>query len=146
MLGRISARPSPRTQERPGFIAMLTVVIIGALVLTLGIAAALQGQTETLMAGQADYEQYVRSVAQTCIDEALHRLKLDSGYAGGTVPIGADTCTVTVSGGGSSRTIVSTATSDVFTKVITVAASLKQNVPANARAWHVDAWTESDPP
>ncbi|MEK9152859.1 MAG: hypothetical protein AAB692_05845 [Patescibacteria group bacterium] len=141
-----TAKNGVRRNFEAGAAALLTVIIIGVMILTLGMAAAFQGQTEALLAGQTDYENYVRSLAQTCVDESLYRLKLNAAYAGGTVPIGVDSCSVSVAGVGSSRTITATAFSDIYTKVITVAASLKQNVAANARAWHVDSWTESDPP
>lgn len=130
-----------------GVIALITVIILGALILAVGLSASFTGQTETILAGALDREQLARMFAQTCADEALYRLKLDSTYTGGTVPVGAsDTCTVSVSGSGSSRTITLAATSDIFTKTIVIAASLKQNAAANASAWHIDSWTEGDPP
>lgn len=130
-----------------GVIALITVIILGALILAVGLSASFTGQTETILSGQLDREQLARILAQTCVDEAMHRLKLDSTYTGGTVLVGAsDTCTVSVSGSGSSRTITLAATSDIFTKTIVIGASLKQNAAANASAWHIDSWTESDPP
>lgn len=124
----------------------MIVIIIGALILAIGISASFSGQTETIISGQLDREELARALTQTCADEALHRLKLDSTYTGGTIPIDSDTCTATVAGSGSSRTITVSATSDVFTKTATISASLKQNVAANASAWHVDSWAEGDPP
>lgn len=133
------------TNER-GIIALTTVIIIGAIILAVGVSAALVGQTEITLAGQSDREYLARGLASACIDEAMLRLKRNSGYTGGSVPIGSDTCVAAVTGSGSSRTITATATSDVFTKAVTVAASLKSNVAGNASAWHIDSWTEGDPP
>ena len=136
-----------RTRQDHGFVLLVTVILIGAVILSIGIAAAFLGQTDVILAGQADRDVIARNLAQTCIEEALHRLKLNSGYTGGTVPIGTDSCTATVTGSGSSRTIVAAASTDsTFTKTITVAASLKQNTAANASGWHVDSWSETDPP
>ena len=140
---RLSLFPS----SQKGFIALMTVIIIGAMILSVGISAALIGQTEIVLSGQTDRGYAARSLASACVEEALHRLKLNDAYAGGTVPVGAtDTCTVVVSGTGSSRTITATASSDIFTKSVVVAASLKQNAAGNAKAWHVDSWAEADPP
>ncbi len=82
----------------------------------------------------------------SCVEESVHRLKLNSAYTGGTVPLGADTCTVTVSGSGSSRTIAATATIDGYTKAVAATATLKQNAAMNAAGWSVTAWAETDPP
>lgn len=135
-----------RKKSESGAVALITVVIVGLLILTIGVTSAFQSQTETLMAGHADYDNYVRNLAQTCADEALFRLKRDAAYAGGSVPIGVDSCTATVTGAGSARTVTATAASGSFTKTITVSASLVQNAAGNAKAWHVDSWVESDPP
>lgn len=126
---------------------MLTIIIISALIMAVGVSAALIGQTEVVLSGHADREYAARSLAAACVEEGLHRLKLDSGYLGGTVPVGAsDTCDVTVTGIGATRTITASAASAEFTKSIVVSASLRQNAALNARAWHIDSWTEGDPP
>jgi hypothetical protein len=129
-----------------GFIGLLTVIVLGALILSIGITTAFVGQTQLILAAHADHEYAVRALVTACVEESVHRLKLNSGYAGGTVPLGADACTVTVSGSGSSRTIAATATVDGYTKAVAATATLKQNAAANARAWSVTAWAEADPP
>jgi|SRR5687768_17162322 len=130
----------------PGFIGLLTVIVIGALVLSIGISTAFVGQTQLILAGHADYEYAVRALVTACVEESVHRLKIDSGYTGGTVPLGNDSCTVTVSGAGSTRSILATATINGYTKAVTATATLKQNASLNSRAWSITAWSENDPP
>lgn len=132
--------------EERGVIALMTVIIIGALVLAVGISVSFIGQTEVIITGDTDREQSLRSLVFTCIEEATFRLKSDPAYVGGTVPIGLDSCAVTVSGSGSTRTVLATATIDPYTKSATASVLLKQNVAGNARGWAVDSWLESDPP
>lgn len=132
--------------KKKGLIALLTVIIIGAIVLSIGLAAAFIGNTAIIVAGHADREYSTRMLASACVEEAMHRLKLDSGFTSGTIPIGSDTCVISMSGSGSNRTITLTATSGQYTKTITIGGLLKQNVAANARAWTVDSWVEGDPP
>jgi hypothetical protein len=135
------------SQGQDGVIALLTIIIISAMILAVGVSAALIGQTEIALSGQSDREYAARSLASMCVEEALHRLKLNPAYVGGTLPIGtSDSCTVAVTGSGNNRTITATASSDVFTKSIVVATSIKQNGQGNAKAWHVDSYTEGDPP
>lgn len=127
-------------------IGLLTVIVIGAIVLTVGIAASMLGQTQLVLAGYADREDLARALAMTCLEEAVHRLKQNSAYAGGTVPLGTDTCSVTVSGSGSTRTLTATGTVDAHSKTLTATATLKQNASLSAKAWSITAWSENDPP
>jgi hypothetical protein len=131
---------------RRGFIGLLTVIVIGAMVLALGISTAFIGQTQLTLSAHADYEYAVRALVSSCVEESVHRLKFDSAYTGGTVPLGNDTCTVTVSGSGSTRTIAATATVNTYTKAVTATATLKQNAALNAKGWSITAWSENDPP
>lgn len=119
--------------------------MIGAMVLAIGVSAAFIGQTEVILAGHVDQEHFARNVAAACAEEALHRLKLNSGYVGGTVPVGSQSCTATVTGSGSTRTVSAAASSAEFVKTIVIGASLRQNAALNASAWHIDSWTEADP-
>jgi len=131
--------------DRRGMIALMTVILLGAMLLIVGISAAFIGQTDVIIAGQIDRGHYVRSLAGTCVEEAMHRLKLDPAYIGGTIPIGPGNCTVTVSGSGTTRTVVGAATYDGFTKTIGVSASRRGNIAGNAHAWNIDSWQEVDP-
>ena len=133
--------------DRPprGVIGLFTVIILGAMVLAVGLVSSYAAQTELLMVSDIDRGQYARQLASSCLDEALYRLKKDSAYTGGTVPILSSSCQVTVSGGGTSRTITATATDGESTKTLLVGAELRVNNGGNARSWYVQSWEEVDP-
>ncbi len=139
-------RHSATPRRSAGFIGLLTVIVLGAIILSIGVSTAFVGQTQLILAGHADHEYAVRALVSSCVEEAVHRLKLDPSYAGGTVPLGADSCTAAVSGSGSSRTISATATSGGYTKTVSATATLRQNAAASASGWSVTAWQEGDPP
>ncbi len=136
-----------KTGERreAGVIGLLTVVVLGAFILTIGLSAAYIGQSQIVAGGGADGEQYVRELAAACVDEAVYRLKLDSAYAGGALPLDVDSCTVTVTGTGSGRTIAASASAGGYSKSFTIEVSLRQNPSLTAAAWHVDGWAENNP-
>lgn len=134
------------TGDRRGIIALITVISIGALILTIGLSAAFIGQTEVVISGDVDAENAARTLALGCVEEAIYRLKKDEGYLGGTVPVGDDSCVVEVSGSGATRTIEAAATVLERTKRISVEAQLRQNAAANARGWSAESWTEPDAP
>lgn len=129
-----------------GMVGLLTVIVIGAMMLAVGITASFIGQTQLTVTGYVDRGHLARTLAVTCFEEAAFRLKLNAAYVGGTVPIDTETCTVTVSGSGSTRTVTASATVDGHVKTIVATATLLQNAAQNARAWSLSAWAEQDPP
>lgn len=129
-----------------GAVALLTVILIGVMVVSAGVAAILAGQTNVITSGQSDHRNRALMFASACVEEALLRLKRNESYTGGTVPVGLnDTCTVTVSGSGTTRTITATAVSSIYTQTVVVSALRRQNGAGNAFAWSVDAWSIEDP-
>jgi len=137
---RQNGRPPAR-----GFIGLVVVILIGALVLAVGLASAFVGQTQMIISGQLDRAQTARQALASCVDEALAQLKKNSAYAGGSVPVGMLTCTVAVSGSGSTRTIAATVTLADVTQAVTVTAGQKLNGAGNAKAWGISAWVEANP-
>ncbi|MBN1585327.1 hypothetical protein JW899_03090 [Candidatus Uhrbacteria bacterium] len=131
--------------QKSGVIGLLTVIILGVTVLTVGLAASWSSQTELLLVGDSDRGQYARQLASSCLDEALYRLKLDLNHAGGTVPVLSSECAVSVSGSGTERTLTATATDGDCSRTLEVTAELRANGSGNARSWYVRSWREVDP-
>lgn len=138
-------RQSVSHQPPRGVIGLFTVIILGIMVLSIGLVSSYAAQTELLMISSVDRGQYARQLASSCLDEALYRLKKDSSYSGGTVPILSSECQVTVGGSGNTRTITATATDGEAVKTLTVQAELRLNNGGNARSWYVQSWEEVDP-
>ena len=133
------------SQPSRGVIGLFTVIILGAMVLSIGLVASYTAQTELLMVGSVDRGQYARQLASSCLDEALYRLKKDSSYTGGTVPILSSICQVVVTGSGTTWTIAATAVDGESTKTLSVGAELRVNNGGNANSWYVQSWEEVDP-
>jgi hypothetical protein len=131
-----------------GFIALLSVIIIGAILLVIGLATASIGQSQLQVAAGTHEEHRTRDYAAACLEEAILRIKRNEAYTGPTtvpMPGIAAACTVTsVSGAGTSRTVNVTSTVGFFTKAVVVALT-KQTGPGGAIAWTVTSWTEVDP-
>jgi hypothetical protein len=138
--------PPSTFHSKRGVVALITVIIMGAMLLSLGVSAAFLSQTQLIITAGTGRQREAFALATTCVEEAVHRLKTNSSYTGGTIPIDANTCTVTVAGSGSTRTVTASSTVDVYTKGITVTLTLKQNAALNSQAWSVTSWAETDPP
>lgn len=143
---RNALRTPSRKPGDAGIVALITVIVFGAIMLSMGIVTALVAQTQMLVAYSMGRERVARELVITCLDEAVYRLRQDSGYLGGTVPLDGNTCVVTVSGSGASRTVAATASVGGYVKAFTATATLKQNAALNAKGWSITAWQESDPP
>lgn len=129
-----------------GVVALITVVIIGALILIIGLAGSRLGQTEIVVSNDVAREKEARALVSACVEEAMYRLKRNDSYVGGTLTIDEVSCVVAVSGSGSTRSVVATAeVSDHFVSV-TVGATRKANAASNSHGWSVDTWSEGDPP
>lgn len=145
MNGMIGNKYSHILFDSRGAVALTTVIIMSALLLLIGLSASRIGQTEIIIAGQMDRGQHARTLAITCMEEAMHRLKLDQSYSGGTVDIDGNPCSVSLSGSGDSRTIEVSASSGDHSKNIRVQSSRRHNNDDDAEAWNIDSWQELDP-
>ncbi len=130
--------------QQKGFVAFITVIIIGTVLLMAGITTAMLGRTQVVSIGQEDYSQVARQQAMACVEEGIFRLRRNEAYTGGTVPIDEDSeCTVTLSGGGTTRQL--SATSNVSGFIKTVNVQLDYLSGAGGSTWSVSSWTEADP-
>lgn len=93
--------------DQKGYVALLSVLIMGAVSLSVGLALLLQGadsQRQTLVLQQS---MQARGLAQACAEEALQQMYTSNSFTGtNTMNLGQGSCTYAVtSTGGSNRTI-----------------------------------------
>lgn len=104
-----------------GYVALLSVLILGAIATAVGVALLITGvdaQRETLV---TQHSVQARSLADACAEEALLQLHDNAAFSGSNnFTLANNTCTYTVASTGvSSRTITTTATvGNVVRKVL----------------------------
>lgn len=104
------AFPSPleRNKKEQGFILLIAVIIITAVIsvilvkTSLSALTGLNGSVVDLNGLNAEYQ------AESCGQEALISLNRDNAYAGGNFALGAGNCIIIVSGSANARTINAT--------------------------------------
>lgn len=106
------------TRSRPGAMLLITVLIAGAVALTISLNVAMQGIGELSMGLAENQSQETLAVADGCLQESLLRLSRNSGFAGGAMTIGDGNCMVTVTSSGFERTIAVTAALGRWTRKI----------------------------
>lgn len=78
-----------------GFIALITVLIISALVLVVSIGLGLRTIDEMKMGLQKSLSSETYYLANLCAEDALMKLKENSNYSGGEIiNIGKGSCTI----------------------------------------------------
>lgn len=114
--------------------ALVSVLIISAVILIITVSAALRSVSEAQVSISNIRKEQEISFLETCIDDALLRLQYDNAIpATITVPLG--TCTVTSSSVGTTWTITVTGTQNGYTKSI-------QAVVVRAAPLTITSWKE----
>lgn len=88
-----------------GYAALLTIVVVGAASLLMAYSASVIGLGELDLGYTSQKGDEALSMAEGCLEEALYRLRLDTGYSGGSLTRASGSCTISVSGSGSTRSV-----------------------------------------
>ncbi len=89
---------------------LTTTIILLAAALVLAVAIQYLGIGELVISSTQQQSEQAFEIADSCVQNALLRIKNNSAYAGETLTVGSGSCVITVTGSGSSRTISSVAT------------------------------------
>ena len=110
--------------DKRGLSLLLIVVVIGAAAVTMIIGSSFLGIGEAQESFVYDRSQAAQILADGCADDALRRLRIDSGYSGGTLAFEEGSCILTVSSTGSMHEISVTSSIDIYGATTYVALSL----------------------
>lgn len=128
--------------SKKGVAALMTVIIILASVLVIGIIIAQMGINEVIFGLQGSNSHKLLEVADSCAEEGYYRLKRDSGYTGGTLTFPEGSCTISVGGTEPNRTFTVQATIEELTRNFTMSVDARTNLGGNARGVDLTEWSE----
>ncbi|PLX28387.1 hypothetical protein C0581_02560 [Candidatus Parcubacteria bacterium] len=89
-----------------GIAALLTIVIIGAAALLMAFSASILGLGDLDMGYVAQKGKQASAFADACLEEGLHRLRLDENYSGNALSLGENSCIISITAQGQDRIIV----------------------------------------
>ncbi|MBU0975446.1 MAG: hypothetical protein ABIE03_00585 [Patescibacteria group bacterium] len=92
-------------KEQSGAALLISLLVISALALVLAVGVNLSAIDDVLRSSQSRYSLRSEAAADSCLDEALIRLKWDVSYSGGNIDMDEGSCSVSVSGAGSLKSI-----------------------------------------
>lgn len=97
-----------RFQDQSGYVALLSVLILGAVAASIGIALLVSGIDSQRSGLVGQQSKQARALATACAQEALQTIHDTTSYTGtSNLTLGQGSCTYTVTNTGvSSRTIV----------------------------------------
>lgn len=124
--------------DQRGIAAILTVLIVSAATLIMAFNSSLLGLGELDLGYTSQKAGEAMSVADSCVEESLRRLRLDSSYAGGSINVNVNSCVINIVAVGGSRTIVVESTVGEYHKKIQVEAVL------SGRDVTINSWQEVD--
>lgn len=125
-------------QKQQGYIALLTVLIVGAAAMAIGVTVLTLGADSQKSGLISQQSKQARGLATACAEEALQIIHDTTSYTGtSNLTLGQGSCTYTVtSTGASTRTITATGT------VGTVIRKVQASVTINASNITVSSWQE----
>jgi len=119
-----------------GIAALVTIIVVGAAALLMAMSASILGIGELDMGYTAQKGKETDVFADACVEEALHRLRLDSNYMGGSLSLDANSCIISVTANGNDRTVVATAQSGNYFEKRHAQLSVTNNV-ITLSSWEV---------
>ena len=89
--------------------ALTSILVISAISLAIAVSISLLGVDEAKSSNSYKFGQQTIKIAESCIEEALLRLKVNPSYNGDSLNVGSGTCNISITANGAQRTISVTA-------------------------------------
>jgi hypothetical protein len=131
-------RHNLRYTSRDGFVALLSVLLLGAVGSSVVVSLLLLGLGSSRSSFAVEQSAQAKGLADACAEEGLRQLRENSSFTGtGNLTLGQGTCTYTVtSQGGQNRTITASGTVGTVVRKVTIA--IDQLTPRI----HATSWQE----
>ncbi len=115
-------------KSQKGYVALVALLIVAAAALTIGIAVSLRGIEEIQISYSASQAAKAKSLANTCLEEGLERLRNNWASYSGSWPIEESACIIDIVINGSNATLTAVGTVDVYTQKIQIGADNNLNI------------------
>jgi hypothetical protein len=107
-------------KNQQGYIALLSLLIVVAAGLTIGLTLSLAGIDEMQVSASRSEAARASTIAQACIEEGLERLRESFSNFSTTLSLNGDSCILSVTVSGPSATVAATGTVDTYIQKITM--------------------------
>ncbi len=127
-----------RRCDNNGYIALISVIILGAIGLAIATSLLLLGLGSSRASYAIEQSDTAKALANACADQGLLRIKKEPSYSGTTnLNLGAGTCSYTIQNlGGESRIINASGTTG------TIIRKVKISISAITPSINISSWQE----
>lgn len=124
---------------------MITILVISAVLLTIGLTLSAIGHNEVVLSGVFRDGETAFAIADACAEEGLSRLKQNSSFTGTSFALDGGTCAVTITNiSGNTYKIVGTGQFKDNVRIIDANVTIKFNTQGNAKTVRINSWVEAD--
>ena len=127
-----------KNNNEKGVTALLTITIIGAVTLIIALNSSLLGLGELHLGHTASKASIASIITDSCLEEVLYQIKLDSNYNGSSLVFNEGSCIINIIPSGNDRTITVTGTVENYNKKIEVTLTL------SGEQIIINSWEEKD--
>lgn len=133
------------TRPPKGIVALLTVLIVMAVLLSIGLTISAIGQNEIVLSGIVQDGETAFAIADACVEDGLERLKADGAYASSAFSLDGGECVVTVTNlGGNDRLVRGQGSYVNEIRMIDANVTLKFNTAGDAKKVTINSWLEAN--
>lgn len=120
-----------------GFIALVAVLVLGAVGVSVGISLILLGLGSSRTAFALEQSNQAKALANACAEEALQKIMESTSFSGSsTISLGNGSCTYTVSVTGQSRLITTSSTVGTIIRKVKIRLTIHpQTLKFNIASW-----------
>ena len=104
------------SQKSKGFSLLIFTIVLATAGLLLALTASRTGIQETQNNLRYGLSKTTFAAASGCLEDALLQLNQNHAYTGGSLSLNGVSCTITVSGSGTTRTVDVAAVNGAFTR------------------------------
>jgi len=128
-----------------GIVAIITVLMVMAVLLSIGLVISAIGRDEIVLSGVVEDGEVAFAIADACAEEGIQRFKYDAAYVGSSFDLDGGTCAVVVTNlGGGNRLVRAQGDYRSAIRIIEANVTLASNVQANAQTVKINSWKEAD--
>lgn len=103
-------------KNQKGAAILVSMILISAVILTIALSLGLSSISENQINLYQSRANQILINIDGCGEEAMTQLNRNNSYAGESLTVDGTSCTISVAGSGSTRTITISATNDIYTK------------------------------
>ena len=133
-----------RKNHPRGVVALITVLIVMAMLVSIGLTISSVAQNQVVLTGNVQDGETAFGIADACAEDALERLKMSSSFTGTSMAIDGGTCASTAQLiSGNTYLVTGQGTYQNHIRVVQINATIKYNGAGNANKVIINSWVEA---